>query len=155
MGTKKQYIYNKTDKDITNDLLIKMYNEYIVKLSGFIKELNKIKKNIKKLEFKPNYRQIGGYKRCVINYPDNGWNEKYEQYIQAYKELMVDFLYYSLNLDYDDLSIKEIDILKERASFLVTQAEININDLMWLIEHRKKIEKVIMYYERWKIFNNL
>jgi hypothetical protein len=37
----------------------------------------------------------------------------------------------------------------------VTQAEININDLMWLIEHRKKIEKVIMYYERWKIFNNL
>lgn len=59
-----------------------------------------------------------------------GWNEKYEQYIQAYKELMVDFLYYSPDLDYDDLSIKEIDILKERASFLVTQAEININDLM-------------------------
>ena len=40
----KSNIYNKTDKDITNDLLIKMYNEYIVKLSGFIKELNKIKK---------------------------------------------------------------------------------------------------------------
>ena len=58
-------------------------------------------------------------------------------------------------VDYDNLSIKEIDILKERTSFLVTQAEININDLMWLIEHRKKIEKVIMYYERWKIFNNL
>lgn len=51
---------------------------------------------------------------------------------------MVDFLYYSPDLDYDDLSIKEIDILKEMASFLVTQAEININDLMWLIEHRKK-----------------
>ena len=151
----KSNIYNKTDKDITNDLLIKMYNEYIVKLSEFIKELNKIKKNIKKLEFKPNYRQIGGYKRCVVNYPDKGWNEKYEQYIQAYKELMVDFLYYSPDLDYDDLSIKEIDILKEMASFLVTQAEININDLMWLIEHRKKIGKVIMYYERWKIFNNL
>ena len=43
---------------------------------------------------------------------------------------MVDFLYYSHDLDYDDLSIKEIDILKEMASFLVTQAEININDLM-------------------------
>lgn len=43
---------------------------------------------------------------------------------------MVDFLYYSPDLDYDDLSIKEIDILKEMASFLVTQAEININDLM-------------------------
>lgn len=56
--------------------------------------------------------------------------KKYEQYIQAYKELMVDFLYYSPDLDYDDLSIKEIDILKEMASFLVTQAEININDLM-------------------------
>lgn len=96
----------------------------------YIIKLNKIKKNIKKLEFKPNHRQVGGYKRCVINYPDNGWNEKYEQYIQAYKELMVDFLYYSPNLDYDDLSIKEIDILKEMASFLVTQAEININDLM-------------------------
>ena len=40
----KSNIYNKTDKDITNDLLIKMYNEYIVKLSEFIKELNKIKK---------------------------------------------------------------------------------------------------------------
>lgn len=39
-------MYNKIDKDITNDLLIKMYNEYIVKLSEFIKELNKIK-NIK------------------------------------------------------------------------------------------------------------
>ena len=90
----------------------------------------KKQKNIKKLEFKPNYRQIGGYKRCVVNYPDKVWNEKYEQYIQAYKELMVDFLYYSPDLDYDDLSIKEIDILKERASFLVTRAEININDLM-------------------------
>lgn len=43
----KSNMYNKTDKDITNDLLIKMYNEYIVKLSEFIKELNKIKKNIK------------------------------------------------------------------------------------------------------------
>lgn len=43
----KSNIYNKTDKDITNDLLIKMYNGYIVKLSEFIKELNKIKKNIK------------------------------------------------------------------------------------------------------------
>lgn len=68
----KSNMYNRTDKDITNDLLIKMYNEYIVKLSEFIKELNKIKKNIKKLEFKPNYRQIGGYKRCVVNYPDKG-----------------------------------------------------------------------------------
>ena len=43
---------------------------------------------------------------------------------------MVDFLYYSPDLDYDDLSITKIDILKERASFLVTWAEININDLM-------------------------
>ena len=37
----KSNIYNKTDKDITNDLLIKMYNEYIVKLEKRINEFLK------------------------------------------------------------------------------------------------------------------
>ena len=124
----KHNTYNKSDVDITNDLLIKMYNEYIIKLNKFIKELDKIKKHIKKSDFKPNYRQIGGYDRCVTNFSDKGWSKKYDQYKQAYKELMVDFLCYP-DLDYDDLSIKEIDILKEMALFLIAQAEININDL--------------------------
>ena len=114
---------------MTNDFLIKMYTEYITKLNKFIKELDRIKRYIRKMDFKPNYRQIGGYERCVINYPDKGWNEKYMQYIQAYTELMSDFLYYSSDLNYDDMSIKEIKILKEMASFLITQAEINIDDL--------------------------
>lgn len=125
----KYNIYNKSDKDITDDLLIKMYTEYIIKLNEFINELEKVKNNIKKENFKPNYRQIGSYKRCIINYPDKGWSKKYDQFIQAYKELMVDFLYYSPDLNYDDLSIKEINILKDMASFLIIQAKININDL--------------------------
>ncbi len=125
----KYNIYSKNEEDMTNDFLIKMYTEYITKLNKFIKELDRIKRYIRKMDFKPNYRQIGGYERCVINYPDKGWNEKYMQYIQAYKELMSDFLYYSSDLDYDDMSIKEIKILKEMASFLITQAEINIDDL--------------------------
>lgn len=125
----KYNIYNKNKEDITNDFLIKMYTEYIIKLNKFIKELDKIKKHTRKMNFTPNYRQLGGYKRCVTDYPDTGWNEKYMQYIQAYKELMLDFLYYSPNLDYDDISIEEIEILKEMASFLITQAKINICDL--------------------------
>ena len=41
----KHNIYNKSDVDITNEFLIKMYNEYIIKLNKFIKELEKIKKD--------------------------------------------------------------------------------------------------------------
>ena len=124
----KHNFYNSADVDITNEFLIKMYNEYIIKLNKFIKELDKIKKHIKKQDFKPNYRQIGGYERCVTNYPDRGWDDKNHQYKQAYKELMVDFLCYP-DLDYDELSIKEINMLKEMATFLIKQAEININEL--------------------------
>lgn len=125
----KHNIFDKNKKNITNAFLIKMYSEYIKKLNEFIKELDRLKKRIKKESFKPNFRQIGGYQRCVTDYPDKGWDEKYLQYIQAYKELMVDFLCYSSDLEYDDLSIKEMEILKEMALFLITQAEININDL--------------------------
>lgn len=126
----KHDVYNIPNKDITNKLLIKMYSEYIIKLNEFIKELDEIKKQIKKVNFKPNHRQIGGYERCVINYPDKGWSEKYDQYKQAYKELMVDFLCYP-ELKYDDLSIKEIEVLKEMASFLIMQAKIDIDNLKY------------------------
>lgn len=119
---------NKSDALITDEFLIEMYNEYIIKLEEFIDDLDKIKIHIKKEEFKPNYRQVGSYKRCVTNYPDKGWNKKYEQYSQAYKELMVDFLCYP-DLDYDELSIKEINILKEMALFLIKEAKVNINEL--------------------------
>lgn len=122
----KNDTYNKSREDITNELQIKMYDEYIIKLNEFIKELDIIKKHINKINFNPNYRQIGGYKRCITDYPDIGYSKKYEQYKQAYKELMVDFLYYpDSNLDYEELSIKEIEILKEMATFLIQQAEIN------------------------------
>ena len=66
----KYNIYSKSEEDITNDFLIKMYTEYITKLNKFIKELDRIKGYIRKINFKPNYRQIDGCERCVINYPD-------------------------------------------------------------------------------------
>lgn len=125
----KNSTHNKSNVDITNDLLIKMYNEYIIKLNEFIAELNNIGKNITKNDFKPNYRQIGGYERCVTNYPDTGWKEKYQQFIQAYKELMVDFLNYP-DLEYDELSIKEIKMLKEMAIFLINKALSYIGELI-------------------------
>ena len=41
---------------------------------------------------------------------------------------MVDFIYYE-SLEYDDLSLKEIKIIKEMANFIIKQAEINIKEL--------------------------
>ena len=61
-----------------------MYTEYITKLNKFIKGLDMIKRHIRKMNFKPNYSQIGWYERCVINYSGKVWNEKHIQYIQAY-----------------------------------------------------------------------
>ena len=111
----------------SNDL-IDLYNEYIDKLNEFINEIEELSKNISKKSFKPNSRQMGGYERCIINYPDEGWSTKEEQFKQAYKELMVDYLYYE-PLEYDDLSKKEISIMKEMANFLIKQAEINKSEL--------------------------
>ena len=54
----KYNIYNNTD-DITNDLLTKIYSEYIIKLNNFIKKLDNIMKSINKKYLKSNYRQIG------------------------------------------------------------------------------------------------
>lgn len=124
----KNNVFKIEEDQITNKLLINMYNEYISKLNIFLKEISKIEKNITKVDFVPNFRQTGGYDRCVTNYPDTGWKEKYHQYIQAYKELMVDFICYE-PLEYDELSLKEIGIMKEMAQFLIKQAQINIDEL--------------------------
>lgn len=124
----KNNVFKVEEKQITDDLLIGMYNEYIEKLNSFLEEINRIAKKITKTDFVPNFRQTGGYDRCVVNYPDTGWKEKYHQYIQAYKELMVDFICYE-PLEYDELSLKEIGIIKEMAQFLIKQAQINIDEL--------------------------
>ena len=124
----KNNIFNKEEKQITNTLLKNMYVEYIEKLKEFIEEINTLKKQITKIDFTPNYRQLGGYNRCITNYPDKGWSEKYNHFIQAYKELMVDYLYYE-GIEYDELSINELDTQIEMAKFLIKQAEINISEL--------------------------
>lgn len=124
----KSNIFKVEKEQITDAFLISMYNEYIDKLNLFLKEIERIKKGITKEDFTPNGRQKGGYSRCVENYPDKGWRDKYYQYTQAYKELMVDFIYYE-PLEYDDLSIKEISIMKEMAEFLIKQAQLNIKEL--------------------------
>ena len=111
-------------KKLENYQLIDMYNEYIIKLKDFILEVDELSKKINKKSYIPNYRQIGGYERCVKNYPDKGWNEKHMQFIQAYKELMVDFICYE-PIEYDDLSLEEIKVMKEMANFLIQQAEKN------------------------------
>lgn len=124
----KHDIYKIKEDQINDEFLINMYNEYIDKLKKFLKEINLLEKKITKVDFTPNFRQTGGYDRCVTNYPDKGWNEKYFQFTQAYKELMVDFIYYE-SLEYDDLSLKEIKIIKKMANFIIEQAELNIKEL--------------------------
>ena len=51
------------------------------------------------------------------------------QYAQAYKELMVDYLYYNDEFEYDDISLNEIQEMKKMAYFLICQAERNIYEL--------------------------
>lgn len=123
----KNTYFNNTNP--TNKDLVIMYNKYLEKLQDFIKELRKLKQNITKKTYTPNYRQIGAYKRCIIEYPDKGWTEKYDQYKQAYKELMVDALYYSKDLKYDAISLAEINTLLEMATFLIEQGRLNLKEL--------------------------
>lgn len=117
------------DAEPTSQDLITIYNKYLKKLQAFIKELEKIKQRTVKENYIPNYRQLGAYERCIIKYPDKGWTKKYNQYSQAYKELMVDALYYSKDLNYDDISLAEIDTLLAMATFLIEQGRINIKEL--------------------------
>lgn len=117
------------DAEPTNQDLITIYNKYLKKLQAFIKELEKIKQRTTKETYTPNYRQLGAYERCIIKYPDKGWTKKYNQYSQAYKELMVDALYYSEDLKYDDISLDEINALVAMATFLIEQGRINLKEL--------------------------
>lgn len=123
-------IFEVEKEKINNELLINYYQEYIEKLKSFVNELDLIQQNTNKIDFKKNYRQNGAYKRCVLSFPDKGWKEKYLQYAQAYKELMVDYLYYDDNLEYDDISLNEIQEIKKMAYFLICQAERNIYELI-------------------------
>lgn len=117
------------DAEPTSQDLITMYNKYLKKLQAFIKKLEKIKQRTVKEKYIPNYRQLGAYERCIIKYPDKGWTKKYNQYSQAYKELMVDALYYSEDLKYDDISLDEINTLVAMSTFLIEQGRINIKEL--------------------------
>lgn len=117
------------DAEPTSQDLITIYNKYLKKLQSFIKELEKIKQRTVKENYIPNYRQLGAYERCIIKYPDKGWTKKYNQYSQAYKELMVDALYYSEDLKYDDISLDELNTLVAMSSFLIEQGRINIKEL--------------------------
>ena len=118
-----------TSAEPTNQDLVTMYNKYIKKLQDFIKELEKIKQRTTKETYTPNYRQLGAYERCITKYPDKGWSKKYDQYSQAYKELMVDALCYSKDLNYDDISLSEIDTLLAMSTFLIEQGRINIKEV--------------------------
>ena len=116
-------------EQITDEYLIEMYQEYINKLNEFIDDINTIEKTVTKEDFKSNYRQVGGFKRCVTNYPDTGWKEKYQQYAQAYKEIMCDFIYYSPELEYDEISLHEIDIIRNMAKLMIQRAENYIEEI--------------------------
>lgn len=119
-----------SDKDqITDDYLVNMYREYIDKLDEFLDEISNIETTITKEEFKPNIRQTGGFDRCVKEYPDTGWKEKHLQYAQAYTEMMSDFLCYSPTLEYDEMSLHEIDILKKMAMLMIKRANENIDEI--------------------------
>lgn len=117
------------DAEPTSQDLITIYNKYLKKLQAFIKKLEKIKQRTVKENYIPNYRQLGAYERCIIKYPDKGWTKKYNQYSQAYKELMVDALYYSEDLKYDDISLDELNTLVAMSTFLIEQGRINIKEL--------------------------
>ena len=118
------------DKNVEKDILIDFYKEYRSKLLAFINELDTILPTIEKKDFKKNIRQIGGYVRCVLDYPDKGYNSKHFQFEQGYKELMVDYLFYSDDLEYDEISQYEIFEMKKMAFFLICQAERNIYELV-------------------------
>lgn len=111
------------------EYLINLYNQFQIKLNEFIEELERIKPTITKKDFKANYRQEGGYRRCMVTYPDEGWKKKSQQFLQAYKELTVDFLYYSPQLEYEEMSLHEIEILENMAKFLIREAKKNTNEL--------------------------
>lgn len=118
-------------KEETDDqFLIDFYKEYIEKLKDFINELDTIQPTINKIDFKKNCRQKGGYIRCVLDFPDCGWKEKHYQFEQGYKELMIDYLFYDDSLEYDDISLNEIQEMKKMGYFLICQAERNIYDLV-------------------------
>ena len=101
-------------------------------LQDFINECKMIiKTNDLEITCELNNRQIGGYKRCVTDYPDKGWSTEREQIGQAYKELMVDFLYYSgAKTEYKELTVKEIVTMVEMAEFLIGK----IDKLLEIIE---------------------
>lgn len=125
----KHDVFKLNRDEITDEFLVEFYKEYRLKLIDFVNELDLYIPNITKVDFNQNYRQSGSYRRCVLEFPDNGWTEKYFQFEQAYKELMIDFLYYSDELEYEDISLNEIQIMKKMAYFLICQAEINIYKL--------------------------
>ena len=121
----KYDIYHK-DTLISVELMAECYQEYRRKLIEFVNELDTYVPNISKVSYKPNHRQNGAYQRCVLRYPDPGWeHHKLLQFSQGYKELMVDFLHYSDELEYDEISLEEIQTMKKMAYFLICQAEIN------------------------------
>lgn len=94
-------------------------------LQDFINECKTIiKTNDLEITCEFNNRQIGGYKRCIIDYPDKGWNTEREQIGQAYTELIVDFLYYnSSDIEYKELTVKEIVTMVEMAEFLIEKVD--------------------------------
>ena len=101
-------------------------------LQDFINECKTIiKTNDLEITCELSDRQNGGYKRCITDYPDKGWNTEREQIGQAYKELIVDFLYYSdSKTEYKELTIKEIVTMVEMAEFLIGK----IDKLLEIIE---------------------
>ena len=134
MDWKPQYsAWNLKEEEITDEYLINMYNEHINKLTEFIDEIEEIEKGITKKNFKPNYRQTGGFHRCITDYPDKGWKEKYHQYAQAYTEMMSDFLFYSPTLEYDEMSLDEISILKKMAGIMIERAKDNIKEMKGVV----------------------
>lgn len=117
-------------KDKSDEVKIECYKEYRQKLIEFINEIDSIAPTVTKISFKPNFRQTGGYERCVLKYYSPYWkDDKPNQFESSYKELMIDFLYYSDGLEYDEISLDEIQIIKKMAYFLICQAEINIYEL--------------------------
>ena len=79
-------------------------------------------------------RQKGGYKRCITDYPDKGWSKERQQIGQAYKEIMVDFLYYNSDeIEYKELTVKEVVTMVEMAEFLIKK----VDEIIEIIELNK------------------
>lgn len=130
-------------KELTRIERIKMYDSYIDKIEQFMDEINWIKKNDKtlKMDFNPNYRQLGGYERCMSK-KINDWDTKEAQFGQRYKELMIDYLYYNDELKYDDMSLKELTQIEEMARFLLEVAINNKENLEAQSDPNNYINKV-------------